>query len=156
MSEDEQKGLERFRRRHPPSFSEDELDDAQDFLDRCQRVLRTTGIIETNGVSFTTFQFTGAAFRWWEAYERRRLVGATPLSWHAFSILFLEKFVPPTRREELRRQFEQLRQDVLSATQYEMIFSVLAHHTILLVPTKMERIMRFIDGLTYHLRFAMT
>ncbi|XP_070050546.1 uncharacterized protein [Nicotiana tomentosiformis] len=71
------------------------------------------------------------------------------------SVLFLEKFVPQSRREELRRQFVQLRQDDISVTQYEMRFSELARHAVWLVPTDRERIRRFIDGLTYHLRLLM-
>ncbi|XP_070034366.1 uncharacterized protein [Nicotiana tomentosiformis] len=94
--------------------------------------------------------------RWWKAYERSMPVGVTPLSWSELSVLFLEKFVAPTRREELRRQFEQLRHDGLSVTQYEMRFLGLAHHVVWLVPTDMEMIMRFIDGLTYQLHFAMS
>ncbi|XP_070057227.1 uncharacterized protein [Nicotiana tomentosiformis] len=131
MSKDEQKRLERFGRLQPLSFSGAESDDAQDFLDRYQRTLHT-------------------------AYERSRLVGATPLSCNEFSVLFLEKFMPPTRRKELHRQFEQLCQDGLSVTQYEMRFSELARHTVWLVPTKRDRIKRFIDGITYQLYFAMT
>jgi len=45
------------------------------------------------------------------------MVSAPPLTWHEFSILVLEKFVPQPRREKLRRQFEQLRQDSMSVTQ---------------------------------------
>ncbi|XP_070054479.1 uncharacterized protein [Nicotiana tomentosiformis] len=92
----------------------------------------------------------------WEASERRRPVGAAPLTWHEFSVLFLEKFIPQSRREELRRQFEQLCQDGMSVMQYEMRFSKLARHVVWLVPTDRERIMRFIDGLTYQLGLRMT
>ncbi|XP_070040952.1 uncharacterized protein [Nicotiana tomentosiformis] len=133
-----------------------ESEDAQDFLDRCQRMLRTTGILETSGVSFTTFQLTGAAFRWWETYKRSRPVSVAPLSWHEFSVLFLEMFVPQTRREELRRQFEYLRQEELSVTQYEMRFLELARHVVLLVPTEREKINMFINGLNHEFRFVMT
>ncbi|XP_070020321.1 uncharacterized protein [Nicotiana sylvestris] len=52
--------------------------------------------------------FSGAAFTWWEAYERRRPVSVVPLTWQQFFILFLEKYVLQSRREELHRQFEQL------------------------------------------------
>ncbi|XP_070047090.1 uncharacterized protein [Nicotiana tomentosiformis] len=114
------------------------------------------GILETSGVSFTTFLFSGAALNWWEGYERRRPVGAAPLSWQQFSILFLEKFVPESRREELRRQFEQLRKGDMSVTQYEMWFSELARHAVWLVPTDRERIMRFIDSLDFQPRLLMT
>ncbi|XP_070034512.1 uncharacterized protein [Nicotiana tomentosiformis] len=40
--------------------------------------------------------------------------------------------------------------------QYEMRFSELASHVIWLVPIDRERIMRFIDGLTFQLRLLMT
>ncbi|XP_070041490.1 uncharacterized protein [Nicotiana tomentosiformis] len=156
MADDEQRRLERFGRLRPSSFSGVESEDAQGFLDRCEWMLRTTDILETNGVSLTTFKFSGAAFKWWEAYDRRRPVGAEPLTWPEFSVLFLEKFVPQSRRKELRRQFEKLRQDGMSVTQYEMRFFELAHHADLLVPTDRERIRRFIDGLTYQLRLLMT
>ncbi|XP_070057132.1 uncharacterized protein [Nicotiana tomentosiformis] len=59
-------------------------------------------------------------------------------------------------REKLRRQFEQLCQEGMSVTQYEMRFSELDHHTIWLVPTERERIRRFIDGHNYGLCFVMT
>ena len=64
MTDDEQRRLERFERIRPPPFSGAESEDAQGFLDKCQRMLRTMGILETSGVSFTTFQFSGAAFKW--------------------------------------------------------------------------------------------
>ncbi|XP_070040925.1 uncharacterized protein [Nicotiana tomentosiformis] len=111
-------------------------------------MLQITGILETSGVSFTTFQFSGASFRWREDYERSMSIGAAPLTSQEFSILFLEKIVPQSRREELRRQFEQLRKDGMSVTEYKMRLSELAYHAVWLVPTDRERIMRFIDGLT--------
>ncbi|XP_070057537.1 uncharacterized protein [Nicotiana tomentosiformis] len=154
-NDEEQKRLYRFGRLHPPTFSGTESEDAQDFLDRCEWMLRTSGILETSGVSFTTFQLTRAAFRWWETYERSRTVGTT-LSWQEFSVLFLEKFVPQTHREELRRQFEYLCQEDLSVTQYEMRFLELSHHAVWLVPTEREKIGRFINGLNHQFHFVMT
>ncbi|XP_070006785.1 uncharacterized protein [Nicotiana sylvestris] len=149
ITDDEQRRLESFGRLEPPSFSGAESEDAHGFMDRCQRILLITGILETNGVSFTTFQFTGATFTWWEAYERCSPVGAAPLTWQEFSILFLEKYVLHSRREKLRRQFKRLHQDDMTLMQYEMRFSELAHHIVWLVPTDKEWIRRFIDGLTF-------
>ncbi|XP_070045975.1 uncharacterized protein [Nicotiana tomentosiformis] len=104
MPEDDQRRLERFGRLQPPPFSGIEREDAQEFLDR-----------------------------WWETYEKRRSVGAAPLTWQQFSVLFLEKFVPESCRDELHRQFEQLHQGEMSVTQYEMRFSELARHAIEMV-----------------------
>ncbi|XP_070058171.1 uncharacterized protein [Nicotiana tomentosiformis] len=89
-------------------------------------------------------------------FERRRSVGATPLTWLEFSILFLEKFVLQSHGEKLRRQFEQLYYDGMFVTQYEIRFSELARHAVWLVTTDREKIRRFIDGLTYQLRLLMT
>ena len=44
----------------------------------------------------------------------------------------------------------------MTLTQYEMRFSELARHAVLLVPTKRERIRRFVDGLTYQLQNFLT
>ena len=44
----------------------------------------------------------------------------------------------------------------MTVSQYELKFSELARHAIWLVPTDRERIGRFVDGLTYHLRILMT
>nr|XP_009794081.1 PREDICTED: uncharacterized protein LOC104240880 [Nicotiana sylvestris] len=107
MTDDEQKRLERFRRLWPPSFSGIESEDASGSLDS-----------------------------WCEAYQRRRLVGAAPLTWQEFSILFLDKFMLLSHKQELHRQFEQLHQDGMSIMQ--------------------ERIRRFINDLTYQLRLLMT
>ncbi|XP_070047261.1 uncharacterized protein [Nicotiana tomentosiformis] len=156
MPEDDQRMLERFGRFQPLPFSGTEREDAQDFLDRYQRILRTVGILETCGVSFTTFQFSGAALRLWEAYERRRPVCAATLTWQQFSVVFLKKLVPRSRRNELHRQFVRLRQGNMSLMQYEMRFSDLARHAIWLVPMDRERMMSFIDGLTYQLQLLMT
>ncbi|XP_070025128.1 uncharacterized protein [Nicotiana sylvestris] len=114
------------------------------------------GYSEDSGVSFTTFQLTGAAFRWWKTYEMSRQVGTAQLLWRELSILFLEKCVPQTRGEELRRQFEQLHQEDMPVTQYEMRFSDLARYVVWLVPTKREKIKRFINGLNQQFRFIMT
>ncbi|XP_070019503.1 uncharacterized protein [Nicotiana sylvestris] len=54
---------------------------------------------------FANYLFSRAAFTWWEAYKRRRPVGVAPLTLQQFSVLFLEKYVPQSRCEELHRQF---------------------------------------------------
>ncbi|XP_070010089.1 uncharacterized protein [Nicotiana sylvestris] len=156
MPDNEQRRLERFGRLQPPSFSGVEGEDAQGFLDKCRWMLHTAGILLSSGVPFTTFQFSGAAFTWWEDFERRRPIGAAPLSWQQFSTFFLEKYVPQSRREELHRQFEWLTQGDMIVTQYEMRFTELACHAIWMIPSDRERIRRFVDGLNYHLRILMT
>ena len=99
-------------------------------MDKWQKMLHTACILEASRVAFTTYQFSRAAFTWWEAFERHKPIGAAPLTWQQFSILFFEKYVPQSRREELHRQFEWLRQGEMTVMQYEMRFSKLARHVI--------------------------
>nr|XP_009802049.1 PREDICTED: uncharacterized protein LOC104247675 [Nicotiana sylvestris] len=82
-----------------------------------------------------------------------RLDDAVPLTWHDFLVLFLDKFVLQTRKE-LYRKFEQLRYNGMIVTQYKMRFTNLAHHAVWFIPTKREKIRRFIDGLNYGIRFV--
>lgn len=59
------------------------------------------------------------------------------------------------RRDESRRQFEYLQQGQMSVTNYEMRFSELSHHAVILIPSEEEKISRFIDGLHHGTRPAM-
>nr|XP_009764295.1 PREDICTED: uncharacterized protein LOC104216034 [Nicotiana sylvestris] len=123
MPDDELRCFERFSRLSPPTFGGAQGEDAQGFLDKCRRMLRTAGILESSG---------------------------------EFSTLFLEKCVPRSQREELRRQFEYLRQGDMTVTQYEVRFLELARYAPWMVPTDRERIRRFVDGLIYPICILMT
>ncbi|XP_070035656.1 uncharacterized protein [Nicotiana tomentosiformis] len=99
-------------------------------------------ILESNGVDFTAFQFEGKARRWWQAYFLSRLAGLPSLTWDQFTYLFLEKYIPPSEREELRGQFERLRQGHRSITDYEARFTDLSRHASIILPTDAERVQR--------------
>lgn len=103
MTDEEQMSLERFKSIYPPEFSRGESEDAQVFIDQCRRILCTTGIVDTIGVSYTIFQLTRSTYRLWQTYEPGMSAGAALFKWHEFLILFLEKFVPKTLIEELHR-----------------------------------------------------
>ncbi|XP_070045461.1 uncharacterized protein [Nicotiana tomentosiformis] len=102
------------------------------------------GILESNGVDFTTFQLEGEARRWWHAYLLSRPACSRPLSWDQFTHLFLEKYIPPFGREELRGQFERLCQGHMSVTDFEARFTNLSHHAAIILPIDTERVRRFI------------
>lgn len=92
-SEKEKKRLERFKKYDTPTFSGTTTEDAQGFLENCHRILRTMGIVEVSGVTFTTFQLSGAAYRWWQIYEEDIPTDATPPTWAQFSEMFVKEFV---------------------------------------------------------------
>ncbi|XP_070039562.1 uncharacterized protein [Nicotiana tomentosiformis] len=146
---------DKFTKIFPVHFSGAPSEDPQEYLDSCHEVLRNMGIVETNGVHFAVFQMNGSAKKWLRDYLLTRLTGSPALSWDQFSQLFLEKFIPITLREEHRHQFKYLQQGSMTVTQYETHFLDLARHALILLPTKRERVRRFIDGLAQPIRLHM-
>ncbi|XP_070033004.1 uncharacterized protein [Nicotiana tomentosiformis] len=155
MSSESLLRLDKFTKLFLVHFSGTPTEDPHDYLDCFYEVLQNTGIVESNIVDFAIFQMTGSAKRWWRDYVFTRPADSPALTWEQFSQLFLEKFVPITVREEYHRHFECLQQGSMTVSQYETRFVDLTRHSIILLPTKKERVRRFIDGLTYTIRLQM-
>ncbi|XP_070034644.1 uncharacterized protein [Nicotiana tomentosiformis] len=68
--------------------------------------------------------------------------------------MFLTEFVPQTLRDAWHTEFEQLRQRTMLVTEYAIRFSELSRHASALVSTVREGVCRFIEGLSYALRFS--
>ncbi|XP_070046007.1 uncharacterized protein [Nicotiana tomentosiformis] len=134
-SKAEQLRLERYNKYHPPTFSGLASEDAQGFQEECHYILCTMGIVHSSEVSFLTFQFRGAAYQWWQAYELDSPAESLRDSWHA--------------------EFEQVRQDSMTVLEYAVRFNDLARHAPTLVATIRERVRRFIEGLHPSIRYSM-
>ncbi|XP_070048996.1 uncharacterized protein [Nicotiana tomentosiformis] len=107
---DPQNLVDKCTRLHPPIFGGERHEDPQYFIDRCRDRLHNMRILESHGVDFTTFQLEGRARRWWQSYLLGRPAGFPPMTWDQFTRLLLDWYIPPSQREELRCQFEQLEQ----------------------------------------------
>ncbi|XP_070057811.1 uncharacterized protein [Nicotiana tomentosiformis] len=104
-------------------------------------------ILESHGVDFATFQLEGRARNWWKSYLLGRPADSPPMTWDRFTRIFLDRYILPSQREELRFQFEQLQQVQISVTDYEARFSELSRHALMILPTEAERVQRFVAGL---------
>ncbi|XP_070045839.1 uncharacterized protein [Nicotiana tomentosiformis] len=113
------------------------------------------GILEMSGVSFTAFQLRGAAYQWWRTYERSSPDEAASLTWTQFSEMFLREYVPQSLKDAWHVEFEQLRQGVMTVSEYVVHFSELARHAPALVATVRERVHRFIERLHPSIRTSM-
>ncbi|XP_070039093.1 uncharacterized protein [Nicotiana tomentosiformis] len=69
------------------------------------------------------------------------------MTWDQFTRIFLDRYIPPSQREELRVQFDQLQQGELSVTEYEERFSKLSRHALMIIPTDIKKVWRFVAGL---------
>ncbi|XP_070054061.1 uncharacterized protein [Nicotiana tomentosiformis] len=104
-------------------------------------------ILESHGVDFTTFKWEGRARRWWESYILGRPASSPPMTWDQFTRLFLDRYITPSDKEELRFLFKQPQQGQMSVTDYEARFSELSCHALMILPTDVERGWRFVVGL---------
>lgn len=95
--------MDQFLKLDPLYFDSYPAVDARDFFDMCDAIQRNLGLTVSNGVDLTTIQLRGPVKKQWQTYEQSRLAGSFPLTWTHFSNLFLENFIPLTRREELCR-----------------------------------------------------
>nr|XP_009772652.1 PREDICTED: uncharacterized protein LOC104222996 [Nicotiana sylvestris] len=138
-SEEEQLRLARFMKYKPPTFSGLASESAQGFLKECHRILRTMGIVETSGVTFTTFQLKGATYQWWGEYELDSPADTVSLTWVQFSKMFLREFVPQSLRDAWHTDIEQLHQGTISVSDYAVRFSYLARHAPALFSIVRER-----------------
>ncbi|XP_070045380.1 uncharacterized protein [Nicotiana tomentosiformis] len=96
---------------------------------RCHEILHNLGLVEANGVDFTTFQMQGPTKRWWQVYELGWPAGSPPLlsSLGSFGVCAIHR---EGEAEEA-----------------------------VLVPSAgsdEERVRRFIEGLNYIIRLAMS
>ncbi|XP_070047363.1 uncharacterized protein [Nicotiana tomentosiformis] len=154
-SEEWQLRFARFKRYNPYTFSGLASWSEHGFLEEFHNILRTMDIVETSGVDFTTFQLKGAAYQWWRLYEMGSPAELASLTWVQFLEMFLREFVPQSRRDAWRAEFEQLRQGTMSVLEYAMRFDDLAGHAPALVSTVRERVRRFIEGLMHDIWFSM-
>ncbi|XP_070004547.1 uncharacterized protein [Nicotiana sylvestris] len=146
-SEEEQQKLERYKKYKLPIFSGLASEDTQGILEECHRILRSMGITELGGVSFTAFQLRGAAYQWCRTYELDSPTEVASLLWTQFSDMFLREYVPQSLRDAWRVEFEQLRQVTITVSEYSIHFSDLSKHAPALVSIVRERVRRFIKGL---------
>ncbi|XP_070042170.1 uncharacterized protein [Nicotiana tomentosiformis] len=67
--------------------------------------------------------------------------------WEKRKLTSYIRYIPPSLREELWFQFEQVQQGQMSVTDYKARFSELSHHSLMILPTDSERVWRFVAGL---------
>nr|XP_033512646.1 uncharacterized protein LOC117277325 [Nicotiana tomentosiformis] len=133
------KDLKNFMDLKPPEFDATQASiEPPKFIQLCEKILTTLGLKETRGVDFATFLFSGSVESWWNSVQRDRRAGLPPISWSEFSALFMDRFVPLSKRDDMR--------------QYEANFTDLASYAPFLVVDEYEKVRRFVDGLEHRYR----
>ncbi|XP_075086196.1 uncharacterized protein LOC142168920 [Nicotiana tabacum] len=147
------KDLKNFMDLKPQEFDATQASiEPQKFIERYEKILSTLGLKETRGLEFATFLFSGSTESWWNSVQRDRRAGLPPITWSEFSAMFMDRFVPLSKRDDMRRQFEQLRQGTMTVIECEAKFIELATYAHFLVADEHEKVGRFVDGLEHRYR----
>ncbi|XP_070035290.1 uncharacterized protein [Nicotiana tomentosiformis] len=127
------------------------------FLEEIEEMFVSLGCLETQATKLIGFRLKGAAGQWWRGYKKARDSTLPPVTWLQFKEAFRAKFLPSSRMDELRHQFEHLKHGTMSVTEYEMEFTKLAEYTPNLIPTerKSEKVHRRFES-TYGKRYDFT
>ncbi|XP_028061526.1 uncharacterized protein LOC114264983 [Camellia sinensis] len=89
-------------------------------------------------VALVAYQPKGEAGQWWKSIKHR-----VEHTWEAFVQAFHGKFLPPTAKERLKKQFEQLLQLDTPVAEYEAKFTSLSHFAPELVATEERKCLEF-------------
>ena len=112
-----------------------------------RELLHNMDIVEWFSVEFVTYQFQGNAKMWWRLYVECQPATAPPMTWAAFSNLFMEKYIPRTLRDRRKHEFLSLEQGRISFAAYEAKFRALSRYATQLCFSTQEQILRFVKGL---------
>ncbi|XP_033512656.1 uncharacterized protein [Nicotiana tomentosiformis] len=114
------------------------------------------GCLETKSTELIGFRLEDVTGQWWRGYKKARDSTLPPLTWPQFKEAFRAKLFPNNQMDELRRQFEDLKQGTMSVTEYETEFTNLEEYAPNLIPTEREKLRRIIECLNPHMAKDMT
>jgi hypothetical protein len=147
--------LGEFQRTKPPTFSHSvEPMDADNWLKTIEKKLQVVQCTNRERVLFTAHQLVGPAADWWDAYVEAHEEPET-INWQEFRNNFRTHHVPFGMMKLKKKEFEDLKQGLMSVNEYVTRFTQLSHYA----PDNMDTYERkqdlFLnelnDGLTYAL-----
>ena len=153
----ERSTIERMARYRPIDFlgkKEDEPSMAENWLERTERMLVQMHCISEEKVECATSLLEDEAYQWWVSVIR-----TAPLervTWRFFLNEFKKHYVGRIYLNNMRREFNNLKQRQLSVTEYLREFTRLSKYAPEMLVTKDEKCLKFEDDLNDHIRAHVT
>ncbi|XP_059645160.1 uncharacterized protein LOC132286788 [Cornus florida] len=127
----------------------------EDWFDQVKKYLLTIGVSNNHlKIILATYNFFKDAMLWWKSVTNRHDVET--MDWDTYKELFYDKYFPIIERWELQREFDLLIQGTMTVTEYENKFTFLSRFTPNLVRDEANMIQKFVFGLHYSIRPALT
>ncbi|XP_074323496.1 uncharacterized protein LOC141660410 [Apium graveolens] len=136
-----------FKSLNPPEFHGTSYPiAARVWLREIKKTFEIVGVENDKKTLFAAYMLKEEANYWWEA--KRNLEGTTVISWDRFMEIFLEKYFPRHMEAQMELKFLQLKQDSMTAAEYENKFSELSRFVPHYVDTDAKRTRCFQQGMT--------
>ncbi|XP_019172010.1 PREDICTED: uncharacterized protein LOC109167451 [Ipomoea nil] len=119
------------------------------------KIFFVVGCPEERRVELATFYFNHEADLWW-VHEGPACLEEPGFDWTALKDRMRERFYPAHVRAAMYEEFLHLQQGSLSVVEYHKKFLELARFARMLVPTELAQVERFVAGLNYEARKALT
>ncbi|GKU99809.1 hypothetical protein SLEP1_g12599 [Rubroshorea leprosula] len=87
-----------------------------------ERGFRLLKVFDDLKVDVGSYMHTGDALTWWEAYLKLHQGEPELSTWDGFKWVFMQEFVPDSKRWELQREFADLKQGSRTVEQYKKKF----------------------------------
>ncbi|KAG0481509.1 hypothetical protein HPP92_012367 [Vanilla planifolia] len=150
--------VDQFQRMHPPSFAgEEDPMIAENWLEQMNIIFEGISCSDDRKVALAVLVLKDAARLWWSSRHRLRFssIPMKDISWEDFTKEFEQRYMPLSIKAKTMKELNNLRQEKLSVTVYEIKFSHLAKYVSQLVTPEEQRCYMFRRGLWDEIRAAL-
>ncbi|XP_019179709.1 PREDICTED: uncharacterized protein LOC109174922 [Ipomoea nil] len=140
----------------PPTFAgEEDPVILEEWMRTFDKIFSVVGCAKERRVELATFYFCLEADLWW-MHEGPACLEEPEFGWTALKDRMRERFYPAHVRATMYEEFLHLQQRSLSVVEYHKRFLELARFARMLVPTELAKVEKFVAGLNYEARKALT
>ncbi|XP_019166943.1 PREDICTED: uncharacterized protein LOC109162713 [Ipomoea nil] len=140
----------------PPTFAgEEDPVILEEWIRTFDKIFSVVGSLEERRVELATFYFCLEADLWW-MHEGPACLEEPEFGWTALKGRMRERFYSAHVRAAMYEEFLHLQQGSLSVVEYHKRFLELARFSRMLVLTELAKVEKFVAGLNYEARKALT
>ncbi|XP_019153721.1 PREDICTED: uncharacterized protein LOC109150266 [Ipomoea nil] len=141
--------------RSPTFAGEEDPVVLEEWVQTFDKIFSVVGCLEERRVELASFYFSHEAELWW-VHEGPVCLEEPDFDWTAFKDRMRERFYPAHVRAAMYEEFLHLQQGSSSVVEYHKRFLELARFARMFVPTELAKVEKFVAGLNYEARKALT
>ncbi|XP_019177578.1 PREDICTED: uncharacterized protein LOC109172806 [Ipomoea nil] len=140
----------------PPTFAgEEDPTTLEEWIRTFDKIFEVVGCPEERRVELATFYFEHEADLWW-FHESPAFRQEPGFNWETLKTKLRESFYPAHVRSAMYEEFLHLKQGLATVVEYHKRFLELTRLAQMLVPTEATKVDKFVAGLNFDARKALT